>query len=32
VERKILRVLIVDDSPDDAESTVAAVRKGGYML
>jgi len=32
VEKKILRVLIVDDSPDDAEGTVAAVRKGGYML
>lgn len=32
MEKKILRVLIVDDSPDDAEGTVVAVRKGGYML
>jgi diguanylate cyclase (GGDEF)-like protein/PAS domain S-box-containing protein len=32
VERKILRLLIIDDSPDDAEGTVTAVRKGGYML
>jgi diguanylate cyclase (GGDEF)-like protein/PAS domain S-box-containing protein len=32
VEKKILRLLVVDDSPDDAEATVAAVRKGGYMI
>jgi multidomain signaling protein FimX len=32
LEKKILRLLIVDDSPDDAEIAVAALRKGGYML
>jgi multidomain signaling protein FimX len=32
VETKILRLLIVDDSPDDAEIAVVALRKGGYML
>jgi multidomain signaling protein FimX len=32
MEKKILRLLIVDDSPDDTEATVAAVRKGGYMI
>lgn len=32
-DKKILRVLIVDDSPDDAELTVVTLRKdGGYML
>jgi len=30
--RKILRVLILDDSPDDAEQASAALRKAGYML
>jgi diguanylate cyclase (GGDEF)-like protein/PAS domain S-box-containing protein len=32
VEKKILRLLIVDDSPDDAELAVATLRKAGYML
>jgi len=32
VEKKILRLLIVDDSPDDAELAVAMLRKAGYML
>jgi multidomain signaling protein FimX len=32
MEKKILRLLIVDDSPDDTEVAVAAVRKGGYMI
>ena len=29
---KILRVLILDDSPDDAEQASAALRQAGYML
>lgn len=29
---KILRVLILDDSPDDAEQASAALRHAGYML
>jgi diguanylate cyclase (GGDEF)-like protein/PAS domain S-box-containing protein len=32
VEKKILRLLVVDDSPDDAEVAVAALRKAGYLL
>jgi len=32
VDKKILRLLIVDDSPDDAELSVAALRRSGYML
>lgn len=32
MEKKILRLLIVDDSPDDAELAVASLRKGGFML
>jgi len=32
VEKQILRVLIVDDSPDDTELAVAALRQSGYML
>jgi len=32
VEKNILRLLIVDDSPDDAEVVAIAVRKAGYML
>jgi diguanylate cyclase (GGDEF)-like protein/PAS domain S-box-containing protein len=32
VEKKILRLLIVDDSPDDAELAVASLRKAGFML
>ncbi len=32
MEKKILRLLIVDDSPDDTELAVAALRKAGYML
>lgn len=29
---KILRLLILDDSPDDAEQASAALRQAGYML
>ncbi len=32
MEKKILRLLIVDDSPDDAELAVATLRKAGFML
>ncbi|HSW52664.1 MAG TPA: EAL domain-containing protein [Sulfuricaulis sp.] len=32
MEKKILRLLIVDDSPDDAELAVASLRKAGFML
>ncbi|MBI3778327.1 MAG: EAL domain-containing protein [Gammaproteobacteria bacterium] len=32
MEKKILRLLIVDDSPDDAELAVATLRKGGFLL
>jgi multidomain signaling protein FimX len=32
VDKKILRLLIVDDSPDDAEVATAALRKSQYML
>jgi diguanylate cyclase (GGDEF)-like protein/PAS domain S-box-containing protein len=32
MEKKILRLLIVDDSPDDTETAVAVVRKGGFMI
>jgi diguanylate cyclase (GGDEF)-like protein/PAS domain S-box-containing protein len=32
VEKKILRLLIVDDSPDDAELAASALRKAHYML
>lgn len=32
VEKKILRLLIVDHSPDDTELAVTAIRKCGYML
>jgi diguanylate cyclase (GGDEF)-like protein/PAS domain S-box-containing protein len=32
VDIKILRLLIIDDSPDDADVTVATLRKAGYML
>ena len=32
MEKKILRLLIVDDSPDDAEIPVNVLRKAGYML
>ncbi len=31
-DKKILRLLIIDDSPDDAELASTALRKGGYML
>ncbi len=31
-EKKILRLLIVDQSPDDTELAVTAIRKCGYML
>ncbi len=32
MDKKILRLLIVDDSPDDTELAVATLRKAGYML
>ncbi len=32
MEKKILRLLIVDQSPDDTELAVTAIRKCGYML
>ncbi|MHB8622537.1 MAG: EAL domain-containing response regulator [Sulfuricaulis sp.] len=32
MDKKILHLLIVDDSPDDTELAVAALRKAGYML
>jgi diguanylate cyclase (GGDEF)-like protein/PAS domain S-box-containing protein len=32
LETKILRLLLVDPSPDDAELTLSALRKGGYLL
>ena len=32
MEKKILRLLIVDDSPDDTELAVASLRNAGYML
>ena len=32
MEKKILRLLIVDDSPDDAELPVNILRQAGYML
>ena len=32
MEKKILRLLVVDDSPDDAELAVATLRKAGFML
>ncbi|GEM_PF-791580 len=32
MESKILRLLIVDDSPDEAELALTALRKGGFML
>ncbi|MFL6713866.1 MAG: EAL domain-containing protein [Sulfurifustis sp.] len=32
MDTKILRLLILDDSPDEAELTLTALRKGGYVL
>ncbi|MFQ5993736.1 MAG: EAL domain-containing protein [Acidiferrobacterales bacterium] len=32
MEKKILRLLIVDDSPDDADLPVSTLRKSDYML
>lgn len=32
MENKILRLLVVDDSPDDAEVVLSAFRKAGYLL
>jgi len=32
VEKKILRLLVIDDSPDDVEITQTALRKAGYTL
>jgi len=31
-EKKILRALIIDDSPDDVEITLTTLRKAGYTL
>lgn len=32
MDKKILRLLIIDDSPDDADIPVSVLRKNGYML
>lgn len=32
MERQLLRLLIIDDSPDDAEQTIGLLRQAGYML
>lgn len=32
MDAKILRLLILDDSPDEAELTLTVLRKGGYVL
>lgn len=32
MEKKILRLLVVDDSPDDAEVVLSTFRKSGYLL
>jgi diguanylate cyclase (GGDEF)-like protein/PAS domain S-box-containing protein len=32
VDKKILRLLIVDDSPDDTEVAATTLRRAGYML
>jgi DNA-binding NtrC family response regulator len=32
VEKRIIRLLLVDDSPDDAELTIETLRRAGYML
>lgn len=32
MDTKILRLLIVDESPDEAELALTALRKGGYLL
>jgi diguanylate cyclase (GGDEF)-like protein/PAS domain S-box-containing protein len=32
VDKRILRLLLVDESPDDVELAVATLRKHGYML
>lgn len=32
MDKKILRLLIVDDSPDDSELAVSALRRAGYIL
>ncbi len=32
METKILRLLFVDDSPDEAELALTVLRKGGYLL
>ena len=32
MEKKILRALIIDDSPDDVEVTLTTLRKAGYTL
>lgn len=32
MEKKIIRLLVVDDSPDDAELAIDTLRRAGYML
>lgn len=32
MQKKIIRLLLVDDSPDDAELATEALRRAGYML
>lgn len=32
MEKKIIRLLLVDDSPDDAELAIETLRRAGYML
>jgi DNA-binding response OmpR family regulator len=32
VENKLLRLLVIDDSPDDAELATAALRHAGYRV
>ncbi|MEE8625071.1 MAG: hypothetical protein V3T19_07000, partial [Acidiferrobacterales bacterium] len=32
MDKKILRLLIIDDSADDADIPVSVLRKDGYML
>ena len=32
MDKKLLRVIIIDDSPDDADLVADALRRAGYML